>query len=340
MYIIFMVSDLDIRFFAMDKSNGRAQIIQGRLFYSPNCTRTLDVIPPPPRDEHGEKNIFLPNTSSTSYRWNFFDLDIADYRLPYWWCLTFGWISFFPLLPYMYGPLFEILAIPPDHTFVFHKDTQSYSMPEIPMKHWRRLEDDLTNAVYMIRSRYHLTLMYPLGPSIFGYTKKHSRPGGLHMAMRKTRDWFVVWMALLSYVIAQGESLALQHPNSNSEGKEWYHILLEHFDPQWLEALQSSVVCSFSKHTERAGVFLEVTNTNVQMQPDVEWFCSCRVPVWYPWDAKLEKNPKFSYLGPLTTNCRLPQPRLQKCQHHYEFLKRSRSLLQRGCIFFFGQKRK
>ena len=120
------------------------------------------------------------------------------------------------------------------------------------------------------------------------------------MAMRKGRDWFVVWMALLSYLIAQAESLTLQNQVSVSEGKEWYHILREHFDPQWLEALQSSVVCSFSEHTERAGLFLDVDDTNVQMQPDVKWFCSCRVPVWYPWDEKLEKNPKFSCLGPLT----------------------------------------
>jgi hypothetical protein len=281
----------------MDKSKGRAQIIEEHLFYSPNCDRTIDVIPPLPQDEHGEKNMFLPSTYHTKP--NFFELDIANYRHLHWWSLAFGWITFFPLSPYMYGPLFEVLAILGDCSFVFHEDSQSYSMPEIPMADWLRLENDLLDAICLIRSRYELAFIFPLGPSVFGYRKRHRRPAGLHMAMRKARDWFIVWMALTSYVIYQGQGSILQNQNSSSSDvMEWYNILQKHFDPQWLEAIGASSVCSSS--TERAGAFLKLTKTNVRMQPDVEWFYSCRVPVWYPWNDHLAKQPAFSHLGPLS----------------------------------------
>lgn len=85
------------------------------------------------------------------------------------------------------------------------------------------------------------------------------------MALRKGRDWFIVWIALLSYVIAGAEDIYSSVNNSAIRAKpSWYEILLEHFDARWLNALYASTICSFSPQKPRAGIFLEleVFNSN------------------------------------------------------------------------------
>ena len=117
------------------------------------------------------------------------------------------------------------------------------------------------------------------------------------MALRKGRDWFIVWMALLSYVIASAEDIYSSVKNSVVLAKpSWYNILLEHFDAQWLDALYASTVCSFSPQTLRAGVFLELEVFD-SYQPLPEFFCRSHVPVWYPWSNDLAL--RYEHLAPL-----------------------------------------
>jgi hypothetical protein len=288
----------------MDKTAGRVQILDGRIFFSPNCSRTVHH-PPPVRDEQGsEPNMFLPS-HQPNHRRNFFELNIASYSIPRWWTLAFGWISFFPLHPSLSGPIFEKLVIPGNHHHVFNEEHGEYSMASGLSDKWLRVDNDLSDAVHLIRSHYHLTFIYPFNPSGFGYSKAHKRSGALHMALRKGRDWFVVWMALLSFVIAQAEAIYPTVEDSVILAKmAWYDILLQHFDPQWLEALLASTVCSFSPYTPRAGVFLDLS-VNDSTQPPPEFFYRFHVPVWYCWSADMASQPKFAHLGPLT--CQLQE---------------------------------
>jgi hypothetical protein len=279
----------------MDKSNGRVQILNGRLFYSPNCSRTVDH-PPPIRDERdGEPNPFLPSISNR--RRNYFELDITKYASPRWWTLAFGWISFFPLTPSLCGPIFEKLFMPRSHHYVFDEELDKYFMPLNLLEKWLRVDHDLSDAVYLIRHRYLIPFVYPINTFSFGYSKGHTRSGALHMALRKGRDWFVVWIALLSYVIAGAEDIYSSVKNSTIRAKpSWYDILLEHFDAQWLDALYASTICSFSPQTPRAGIFLEleVFDSN---QPLPEFYCRFHVPVWYPWSSDLAR--RYEHLAPL-----------------------------------------
>ncbi|KAF8812973.1 hypothetical protein BYT27DRAFT_7251316 [Phlegmacium glaucopus] len=102
-------------------------------------------------------------------------------------------------------------------------------------------------------------------------------------------------MALLSYAIAGAEDIYSSVPSTKAS---WYNILLQHFDPQWLEALLASTVCSFSPLTPRAGVFLELEVFD-STQPLPEFFYRFHVPVWYPWSANMAKNSKYAHLAPL-----------------------------------------
>src|SRR5277367_2504026 len=281
----------------MDKINGRVQILDGRLFFSPNCSRTV-ALPPPLRDKNGcEHNIFLPSLPPTG-RLNYFELDIASYANPRWWSLPFGWIAFFPLRPSFSGPIFEKLIMPgPYHSF--DEELNGYAMPLGLCNKWLQVDSDLADAVHIVRCHYHPAFIYPLQPSGFGFSRTHRRSGALHMSLRKSRDWFVVWMALLSFVIAHAEDIYPKVKDSASLAKtHWHDLLLQHFNPQWLDALLASTVCSFSSDTPRAGVFLDlpVWDSN---RPPPEFFCQFNVPVWYPWTTEMANQSKFAHLAPL-----------------------------------------
>jgi hypothetical protein len=280
----------------MDKTNGRVQILNGRIFFSPNCSRTVDH-PPPIRDERGgEPNPFLPSHQSNGRR-NYFELDTTQYASPRWWTLAFGWIAFFPLTPSLCGPIFEKLFMPRSQHHVFDNELGKYFMPTNLSEKWLQVDRDLSDAVYLIRHQYPIPFVYPVNTFCFGYSKGHTRSGALHMALRRGKDWFVVWMALLSYAIAGAEDIYSSVKDSIILAKpSWYDILLEHFDNQWLDALYASTVCSFSPQTPRAGVFLEL-NTFDSKQPLPEFFCRFHVPVWYPWSNDLAR--RYEHLAPL-----------------------------------------
>ncbi|KAF8814312.1 hypothetical protein BYT27DRAFT_7219882 [Phlegmacium glaucopus] len=277
----------------MDKTNGCVQVLNSRVFFSPNCSCTVEY-PPPIQDERGGKpNPFLPSHQPNKCC-NYFELDTTKYASPRWWTLAFGWISFFPLMPSFCGPIFEKLFMPRNHHHVFNEELGEYFMPLSLSNKWLQVDRDLSDAVYLIRHQYLLPFVYPINTSGFGYSKSHKRSGALHMALRRGRDWFVVWMALLSYTIAGAENIHSSAKDSVTLAKpSWYDILLEHFDAWWLEALHASTVCLFS-HTPRAGVFLklEVFDSN---QPLPKFFCRFHVPVWYPWSSEgttfLTKSP-------------------------------------------------
>ena len=167
----------------MDKSQGRVQILNGHLFFSPNCSRTIDY-PPPLEDKNGcLHNIFMPDRQSTGRR-NFFELDIAAYAVPRWWSLSFGWIAFLPLYPSFTGPIFEKLIMPGNHLRHFDEETHRYSMSPSLRNKWLQVERDLLDAIHIIRCHYDTAFVYPLQPSGFGFSKAHPRSGALHMSLR------------------------------------------------------------------------------------------------------------------------------------------------------------
>jgi hypothetical protein len=278
----------------MDKTNGRVQILGGRLFFSPNCSRTV-ALPPPARDKNNcEHNIFLPSLQP-GVRSNYFELDIATYAIPRWWSLIFGWIAFFPLRPSFTGPIFEKLVMPGPY-YAFDEERNGYSMPSGLCDKWLQVDNDLSNAVQIICDHYHSIFIYPLRPLSFGFSRTHPRSGALHMSLRKSKDWFVVWMALLSAVIAHADDTYRMVKDSAKPG--WHDLLLQHFNPQWLDALLASTVLSFSPDTPRTGVFLELSEHDLN-RPPPEYFCQFHVPVWYPWSAEIASQPQFAYLAPL-----------------------------------------
>ena len=282
----------------MDKTNGRVQILDGCLFFSPNCSRTVDL-PPPARDKNDcEPNIFLPRLQPNGWH-NYFELDIARYKIPRWWSLPFGWIAFFPLYPSFSRPIFEKLVLPSNQQHVFDDKHCQYLLAWGLSQKWLQVDNDLSDAVHIICCHYHSAFIYPLQPSGFGFSRSHKCSGALHMSLRRSKDWFVVWMALLSFVIPHAEYFYLRHKDSVRFAKtHWHDLILQHFNHQWLDVLLALTVCSFSAHTARTGVFLDLSVFNPNPPPP-EFFYQFNIPVWYCWSREIANQPKFAHLAPL-----------------------------------------
>ena len=133
----------------MDKTNRHMQILDGCLFFSPNCSHMVDL-PPPAQDRNGcEHNIFLPFHQPNGCC-NYFDLDITKYAIPHWWSLPFGWIAFFPLYPSFSRPIVEKLILPANYEHVFDEEHCEYSLASGLSKKWLQVKNDLSNAVHII----------------------------------------------------------------------------------------------------------------------------------------------------------------------------------------------
>ena len=173
-------------------------------------------------------------------------------------------------------------------------------MPRSLAKRWFQIEQELFNAIHIIQSHYQIPIIYPVYPSAFGYLKAHKSKEGLTLSMTKAKDWFTIWMALFSYVIAQATTIRKELDSYPSLVRtDWYELLLQHeCDPQWLEAIEASTICSFSPNTTRTGIFMHLSSQN-QLQPPLQWFYNLHIPVWYPWNDTVSKDPNFKDFAPL-----------------------------------------
>ena len=264
----------------INRSEGRVQIIDGDLYYSPNSKRTVSLPPPFPND----MNIF-------NYR--------VDVTVPLRWTPTFGWTAFVLRQPEFQGVPFDVLAhIPPPKR---HED--GYILPVHCREHWTRLEDAFSRSYAALSREYQLKAMAPFYPWYWRYHYKFFKLKDARKAFKRSRDWFVVWMGLLSYLVAAGESNYSKKQHLELTPPRWFEVLANAgFEQTWLAGINSSTICSFRRETARAGVFIHFTPVDKD-QPSIRWYCHYHVPVWYRWgDAEkccAEKDPQLALLAPL-----------------------------------------
>ena len=106
-----------------------------------------------------------------------------------------------------------------------------------------------------------------------------------------SRDWFQIWIALLSYFIAcsgidDGDSIPF-----------WYTLLQSKgFDEPLLNSIRSSDVVKYSPNVPRVGTFLDLDNADT---PPLRWFIGFGVPVWYHLSTSLIDTARSNPNGPL-----------------------------------------
>ncbi len=139
----------------------RIQILNGRVYYSPNSTRTVEEPPVHPPTE----NPFVPPPSLTKngVKRNIMQLDIATYIKPAWWTLAWGWIAFMPYEPNYTTPPF----IPLTQTLrrpCRNPGSGRYQMPDYLINCWSQLELELTTATCLLQAHFDIPAIRPLYP--------------------------------------------------------------------------------------------------------------------------------------------------------------------------------
>ncbi|KJA28283.1 hypothetical protein HYPSUDRAFT_197188 [Hypholoma sublateritium FD-334 SS-4] len=156
-------------------------------------------------------------------------------------------------------------------------------------------------TTHLLQVHYDTPAIRPMYPSGFGYKKSHPGESAAMKAIHKARNWFCVWMGLLSFLIAMAETKEHElrdYPHLSKKG--WADYLLEKgAERTWIESLINSEVSCFRPNVVRSGTFLHLIAQD-SFQPSVEWFCKYHVPVWYHWGPEQASNPRFAELAPPT----------------------------------------
>ena len=270
---------------SMDTSRCFAFLHDGVIYYSPNCDRHV-IVP--------------PRTDPNRYQFAKENARLDRFQHPQWWTRPYGYLAFVPLIPYFDGTIFGCLREIVAHVYPWEYDGKFALRPEKAAE-WKDLEDLLLFVVALLKDNKKYLLgpsLNPVAPSCLGYHLPCNTLRAARLRVLTGRDWFVIWMGQLSFLLGHFEGVHHTEPIP-----QWFSYLESQGITQfWLSSLQASTVCDFSRNCPRVGVFLDFLENFKEGQPKVEWYTSLNVPVWYPWTAQHQKavkeHPNLAYLQP------------------------------------------
>ena len=126
-------------------------------------------------------------------------------------------------------------------------------------------------------------IIHPTLPETRGYKNRFLAPCFAMQAVENSRDWFVMWMGLLSYAVALAEtSQALQPGYAPKEAFEWKTLIKNAgLSELWFEAIPLNAdIYDYSYNTKRSGVILAFPPQTTD-QPSPMWLNSHGIPFWY-----------------------------------------------------------
>jgi hypothetical protein len=267
-------------------SNGSVVVQNGIIYYSPNCTRAVVISPRP---------VYSPDPFRQPR------LNSSMFKQPIWWSDGWAWLSFIPLAPSFVFTPFECLCAMPrieEVTFsypgqyddVIRRETR-FRMNEDDIQRWNLEEKRIIQVARVIQLRYGISCSLPPEPSSFHYDRAHKTHKLAKRMIYLSREWFAIWMGLVSYLIAKTAS---QVPNgevdSSSPSPDWYnHLLKKHnFSEAWLDGLFLSSVCTFDMATPRAGIIIQWSEEQ-EYRESIDWYYNHHIPIWFVWSNKEEE---------------------------------------------------
>ena len=277
---------------SVHKPSGRVTVLGSDVFYSPNCSR-VPPRPPPPAQTY----VRDPLKDS-----------VEEFHCPHWWSLQVGYLPFLPLSPNLHCPPFHVLFNNPVGVGPRRIRIQ---MDSSDILNWNRLENALSQFSQSLQSSYSIPPMSPIIETSLASHISFELPSQFRTAEKCRRGWFSLRMAMISLGIAVAQ-ISDRESDSN-EVPQWYKTLAWHLeehrrlDEPWHldEHTMSEIrqqLGQFSLTYPRAGVFIDLSDS--QIQPTVEFFVRCGIPVWYPWGTTEEslarKNPRHwtKYIPP------------------------------------------
>ena len=280
----------------IEKVGGRVSLIDGDMFYSPNCSR---IVARPPNTFN---SIFNPRTE-----------DVTVVHQPLWWSMEYTHLAFMPLYDIRSSPFRSSLG------------TSSWSDPfwtqftidSAVTLSWNHVESNLRSMTRLLANRGRISSLQDVITTAIVSREPHEDKG----VISRAKNWFLYWFGQLAYAIAVNISidndpihpsyeLPFGQPQSLSQQErdqfmslavpQWFIYLGVHRWPQSLLSAVLTSVANFEKAIPRVGIFLNILHPS-RLQFSVDWFTQFNVPVWYPWtrDEARSIHPWVSYLAPL-----------------------------------------
>jgi hypothetical protein len=281
-----------------DYSNGCVFIQDGTIYYSPNSNRPVLIRSRPD---------YVPDPF---YQGRF---DASAIKQPIWWSYSWAWLSFIPLAPSFVSAPFEPLCAMPriekvSFSFVDESGERRtetrFRMSEDFIERWFAEEKHIVEAALIITLRYGINGSSPPKPSSFHFDRAHKSHPMAKRMICLSREWFVVWMGYLSYLIAKTSILFPNgDPDRSSPLPDWYNTLRNRhgFSLAWLDGLLTSTVCTFDRGTPRAGIVFEWSTENENREP-IEWYYNHHIPLHFVWSRREEQlilgNRSLAHLQP------------------------------------------
>ncbi|KAJ2916165.1 hypothetical protein MD484_g4230, partial [Candolleomyces efflorescens] len=259
----------------VDHPSPRGKYVDGVFYYSPNSVDDATLILHP--NFQGD-NPFQPQSPLRS------DVRYADLLQPIPFTKPFHWISFIPLKPerrdYSYTPFREVFYLPDIYC---HNDPIKPGFRIDPTHPWVQIENDIYNAVSVLRGKFELPCVLPFLPKALGYLAIYEKKAMLLHVLRETREWFYVWLGALSYCAARAFHRQLETEGRFRGYPDWRQVLMDAgFLESWIDDLIRSPVCQYGLTIPRVGgIFKTIVDDEV---PSPSWWLNHGIPFWYPWE--------------------------------------------------------
>ncbi|KDR77443.1 hypothetical protein GALMADRAFT_138554 [Galerina marginata CBS 339.88] len=279
--------------------DGIVFVQNGTIFYSPNCARLVKI--PSANNNEPFKQDYL---------------NYSMFKQPAWWSGSWGWQSFIPLSPSFTSLPFETFCWMPRILEVGvvcklpsgeEQVERRYQMDQDDISIWKHRESLLTNAAQTIRLQYTIPSARPPPPLSFHYDRPHKSFSIAKKMICVSRDWFIVWMGFLSYIISQTK---VRLPSSapvlpSSPLPFWYNYLRDthKYHDSWLDGLSLSTVYSFDVKTPRAGIVFQWSERD-PTRPSIDYFYENHIPMYFMWtsaeEQAISRDGSLAYLQPPT----------------------------------------
>ncbi len=251
----------------------RAIVIGTDVYYSPNSSKA------PP----------LPPQSSRYIR-NPLKDGVEEFHNPQWWKTDTGYLPFLPTSPQFGCPPFDQLYNRPLETGTRLK--RRVRMDSNDVLNWSRLETTLTHIFKSFQSMYCIPDMSPIVRTSLACQDVFEYPSQFQSAEKRCRNWFAMWMAMVSLGIAVAQ--IYDGDAEDTLVPKWYTQFVHHTDEVVLAGVRQQLG-QFNPWFPRAGVFIDLCSP--QEQPTVDFFVRLGIPVWYPWgtaqELRARQNPSY-----------------------------------------------
>ncbi|KAF6748186.1 hypothetical protein DFP72DRAFT_1074660 [Ephemerocybe angulata] len=256
----------------------------------------------------------------------------SDLRDPYLYTRAYAWVGFIPTQLVTRNYPFDILQLVPP--LAFNKDTQMYSLPRDTVKSWTRLAHDLRNLAERLIAVYKLPAVLPYSPLAWGFDQTYKSPSRGRVMAYLGRDWFMVWVGLLNYLVVQiylGRITQGNEFERETKGRialrlpSWQVAVREAgFSQAWVDGLWPTDVprvgLVFRDLYHDPGRIPGQARSDFPVRDidlDVSHLVTCSVPIWYEWT--IEQADDNSFCDPRYLHVLPPANQQKACFHDPAF---------------------